>query len=139
MQVQRRHQSSASNLQLALRHQRQGPSGRISVVHEDGDLDPVGDIELGEQAGHAGLHRGLAHEQRGGHFGVGCAGPDRGGHLTFAVGEGGETLSRDAASFRRLGVAEMGEQGPGDGRRDDRIAGGDDPDSVDDLGGRRVP
>ena len=70
-----------------------------------------------------GFHRGLAHEQCGGDLRVGGAGPDRGGHLTFAVGEGGESLGGDALSFRRLGVAEMGEQRTGYGRRDDRIAG----------------
>ena len=35
-------------------------------MDEDGDLNPVGALQLGEDPRHIGLHGGEAHEQRGG-------------------------------------------------------------------------
>ena len=51
----------------------QGDGGRVTVrvVHENRDLHPVRDGELGEQTRDVRLDRGLAHEQRCGNLGVG--------------------------------------------------------------------
>ena len=71
----------------------------VGVVDQDGDLYAVGDVQLVEQAGHVRFDCGFAHEQGGGDLGVGRAGLDRGGNLTFAVGQRGESLGGVPAAF----------------------------------------
>ena len=48
---------------------------RLRVVHENRDVHPVRDFELGEKTRDVRFDGGLAHEQRCGNLGVGCAGP----------------------------------------------------------------
>ena len=60
---------------------------RLCVVHENCDVHPVRDPELGEKARDVRFDGGLAHEQRCGNLGVGCTGPHRSRHLTLPLGE----------------------------------------------------
>ena len=72
---------------------------RLCVVHENCDVHPVRDSELGEKARDVGLDGGLAHEQRCGNLGVGCAGPDRSRHLTLPVSERRQALGSEATAI----------------------------------------
>ena len=73
-----------------------------------------------------GLDGRKAHVQRGGELGVRQAPGEEREHLTLALGE----LPEVPAPFRRspAGPAEVRDQPPGDARRQQRVAVGDDAD-----------
>ncbi len=85
-----------------------------------------------------GLHRRLAEVQRGGDLGVRQAPRHVDQHLALALGELLEP-GRRTARRRAVGPAdEVGDEPAGDRRRQERLAGGDDPHGGDQLLGRRV-
>ena len=72
---------------------------RLCVVHENCDVHPVRDSELGEKARDVGFDGGLAHEQRCGNLGVGSAGPHGRRDLTLPVRERRQALGSEATAI----------------------------------------
>src|SRR3546814_680371 len=70
------------------------PSANLRVVGEKGDLGAVGQIELGEDVRHVGLHGGHAHVQPLRDLGVGEVIADGSDDLVLALGQLGERRSR---------------------------------------------
>src|SRR4030095_2734868 len=72
---------------------------RLRVVHENRDLHPVRDCELGEKTRDVRFDGGLAHEQRCGNLGVGCDGPTRVRDLPLPVCERCQALGSDTTAI----------------------------------------
>jgi len=89
---------------------------RLRVVHENRDVHPVRDCELGEKTRDVRFDGGLAHEQRCGNLGVGCAGPHRSSDLPLPVCERRQALGSEATAICRFVVAEVREKCAGDRR-----------------------
>ena len=91
-------------------------TSRLRVVHENRDVYPVRDCELGEKTRDVRFDGGLAHEQRCGNLGVGCARSHRSGDLALPVCERRQALGSDATAICHFVVAEVREKCAGDRR-----------------------
>ena len=89
---------------------------RLRVVHENRDVHPVCDCELGEKTRDVRLDGGLAHEQGCRDLGVGCAGPHRSRDLPLPVCERRQALGSEATAICQYVVAEVREKCAGDRR-----------------------
>src|SRR5918996_4177499 len=113
------------------------------LVGGDHRLHTAAQAELGQDAAHVGLHRGLAEVQLGGQLGVGPPGGEAHEDLALAVGE---APSRDgvghggpagpAGSTLELDVAL--DDPPGDRRGQEAFVAGDGVDGLDQRVGGRV-
>ena len=89
---------------------------RLRVVHENRDVHPVCDCQLGEKTRDVRLDGGLAHEQRCRNLGIGCAGPHRGRDLPLPVCKRRQALGSEATAICHSVVAEVREKCAGDRR-----------------------
>src|SRR5215813_3119423 len=109
-----------------------GGSGDAGLVGDHDQLDPVAAVQLGQEPAHVRLDRGHAQVQARGDLGVGHPGGDQREHLALALGE----LRKHLIARRRYGTwpaGELGDQAPGDARRQQRLSAGDHPDGFEQL------
>ena len=75
------------------------------VLHQEGDLDAISDLELDEQPGNVCLDGGQAHMQPDGNLGVGGSVGDRGRHLALPRREPGQPPPCPFPAGGRVGIA----------------------------------
>lgn len=108
--------------------------GDAGLVGDHDKLAAVAPVQLAQQPADMSLNRGDAEVQVRADLGIRQPGGDLLEHFAFAAGELRERVvgGRDGARP----ASELGDQAPGDARRQQRVAAGDDPDGIEQLLGR---
>src|SRR6478736_4305641 len=109
------------------------------VLHEQGDLDAVVDLELVEEAGDVGLDRGDGEVQLRGDLGVRLATADGEGDVVLAWAERGHAVAGSLGAGAGVGVAgHHGDEPACDRGGEHAVAGVDELDRADDFRRRGV-